>query len=93
MFNYPNDPLTQLCEGFWGQEDKIKELEDGKPVELNCEELMRTGYRLHLFPQYSYLQKRIDWIRGRAESDDKRMHKRSVIVLGTPGTGKMCPTC
>ena len=50
-------------------------------------------YRLHFFPQYSYLQKRIDWIRGRAESDDKRMHKRSVIVLGTPGIGKRRSTC
>ena len=50
-------------------------------------------YRLHSFAQYSYLQKRIDWIRGRAESDGRLVHKRSVIVLDTPGTGKICRTC
>ena len=93
VFDDTEHPLTELCEGFWGQEDKIKELEDGKPMELNCAELRRTRYRLHFFPQYSYLQKRIDWIRDQAESDGRLVHKRSVIVLGTPGIGKMCPTC
>ena len=93
VFDQTYHPLAKLCESFWGQEDKIKDLEDGKPIEFSCNQLVPTRHRLHFFPQYSYLQKRIDWIRSREKSSGELVYKRSVVVLGTPGIGKRCSTC
>ena len=76
--------LTRLCKTFWGQPEKIKDLENGQDIEFNCTTLNNTDQRLYFFNQYGYLRDRIDSFRKR----DTDPEKRCVIVTGTPGIGK-----
>lgn len=93
MLTRGEHPFTELCKKFWGREDKIQQLEDGTHTELNCEQLKRTSHQLHFFPQYLYMRERIDKIRQGENTHQGLQHRRSVIVLGTPGIGKRCTTC
>jgi hypothetical protein len=85
VFKKTNAPLAKLCKSFWGQEGKIEDLKSGRPMKFNCEQLDQTGYRLHFFHQYQYMQERVDTIRNKGPVKGA---KDCVVVIGTPGIGK-----
>jgi len=63
----------------------ITALEKGDKIEFSTRTLQDAGYRLHVFPQYTYLRDRIDAFRN---NDTNVFQKHCVIVTGTPGIGK-----
>ena len=87
LLDRTSHPLATLCEGFWGQMEKLQRIKPGEVIEITRNQLMSTGHLLYFFKPYRYKQQRVDALRLK---DDMELqpHEGCVVVVGTRAIGE-----